>query len=70
MGCLFIKGGMATNGNGSVAARKKPSLEVSRETREALKSTAFDVWKHHDSEEVWFEWGTKFYPRKLKHFFA
>ena len=56
MGCLFIKGGMATNGssngNGSVAARKKPSFEVSRETREALKSTAFDVWKHHDSEEV------------------
>ena len=53
---LFIKGGMAangsTNGNGSVAARKKPNFEVSRETREALKSTAFDVWKHQDSEEV------------------
>lgn len=56
MGCLFIKGEMAangsSNGNGSVAARKKPSFEVSRETREALKSTAFDVWKHHDSEEL------------------
>ena len=52
----LIKGGMASNGssngNGSVVARKKPSFEVSRETREALKSTAFDVWKHQDSEEV------------------
>ena len=61
MGCLFIKGGMATNGssngNGSVAVRKKPGFEVSRETREALKSTAFDVWKHQDSEEVRFESG-------------
>ena len=56
---LLAKGGMAangsSNGNGSVAARNRPSFEVSRETREALKSTAFDVWKHQDSEEVWFE---------------
>ena len=44
----------SSNGNGSVAL-KRPSFEVSRETREALKSTAFDVWKHQDAEEVGFE---------------
>merc|ERR1719500_883677 len=41
----------SSNGNGSVA-RRKPSLEISRDTREALKSTAFDVWKHQDSGEL------------------
>ena len=41
----------SSNGNGSHAAHKVDS-KVSRETREALKSTSFDVWKYEESDEV------------------
>ena len=40
----------SSNGNGSHA--RKTGLEVTCETREALKSTSFDVWKYEDSDEV------------------
>ena len=40
----------SSNGNGSHA--RKTGLEVTRETREALKSTSFDVWKYEDSDKV------------------
>ena len=43
----------SSNGNGSHA--HKTGLEVTCETREALKSTSFDVWKYEDSEEVGVE---------------
>lgn len=47
----------SSNGNGSHSHKKAVCSEVSRETREALKSTSFDVWKYEDSDEVGF-WGT------------